>query len=138
MFAFLFVEGMNPFYQNISTFPTVPFTIVFALMMLYWAIAVLGLVDIGFLDFDAPEIDVEAAHLDVLAGLFLKFGLNGVPVTIVLTLVSMIGWLTSYYADHFLLAPNFSGFWEFTLGVPVFLGSLFVGVMCTSLIIKPI
>ncbi|MFQ3228949.1 DUF1449 domain-containing protein [Reinekea sp.] len=138
MFAVLFMKEMDPFYQNISSFPTVIFTVVFALMLLYWIVAVLGWVDIGFLDFGLPEIDGNIETVNVLAGLFLKFGLNGVPVTLVLTLVSMFGWLISYYADFYILTPYTSGFIEFLLGGCVFLGSLFISVLVTAQVIKPI
>lgn len=138
MFAVLFMKEMDPFYQNISSFPTVIFTVVFTLMLLYWVIAVLGWVDIGFLDFGLPEVDGSIETVNVLAGLFLKFGLNGVPVTLVLTLISMFGWLVSYYADYYLLTPYTSGVIEFFLGGVVFLGSLFIAILITAQIIKPI
>ncbi|MDN3648970.1 DUF1449 domain-containing protein [Reinekea marina] len=138
MFAVLFMKEMDPFYQNISSFPTVIFTIIFVLMLLYWVIAVLGLVDIGFLDFGLPEVEGSTETVNVLAGLFLKFGLNGVPVTVVLTLVSMFGWLISYYADHYLLMPYTSGVVEFLLGGVVLFVSLLLSALISAQVIKPL
>jgi len=55
MFAILLSERMDPFYQNISSFPTAIFTFLLAVVTLYWVVAVLGLVDIDVLDFDIPD-----------------------------------------------------------------------------------
>ncbi|MEN7344226.1 MAG: DUF1449 domain-containing protein, partial [Pseudomonadota bacterium] len=85
MFAILLSEKMNPFYENISSFPTIVFTILLVLTVLFWAGAVLGFVDLDILDFDADvgDLNADSSHAtpDVLAGLLLRFGLTGVPVT---------------------------------------------------------
>ena len=73
MFAIFLTEGMNPFYQNIASFPTVVFTFVLLLTLLYWLVAILGFVDIpdpAFMGFSA--IDAEGDGLDVA---FIEFGL---------------------------------------------------------------
>ena len=46
MFAILLTEGMDPFYQNIASFPTVFFTFFLLVTVLYWLAAVLGFVEI--------------------------------------------------------------------------------------------
>lgn len=146
MFAILLSEKMDPFYQNISSFPTVFFTFFLAVVALYWLVAVLGFVDIEILDFDIPDIDgelgVNTGHgmetPDVLAGLMLKFGLHGVPVTIILSLIALFGWLICYYIVHFVFAFIPGGILSFLAGVPVLLLSLYVSVMITALAIKPL
>ncbi len=50
---------MDPFYQNITSFPTVIFTFVLAICVLYWLLAVLGVVDIDVLDID---VDVDLGN----------------------------------------------------------------------------
>lgn len=146
MFAILLTEGMDPFYQNISSFPTVIFTFFLGVTLLYWVVAVLGLIDIEILDFDIPDAqgtldinpDTGLSTPDVLAGLMLRFGLQGVPVTIILSFIALFGWLISYYCAHFLLGFAPDGFLRFLLGIPIFAVALFLAVMLTAQVIKPV
>ncbi len=141
MFAILLSEGMDPFYQNIASFPTAVFTFMLLLCVLFWLAAVLGVIDIDFLDVDLPELGAEAgdfANPNALAGVLLRFGLQGVPVTIILSLVSLFGWLISYYAVHFLspLVPD--GILSFLVGVVIFIGALYVATLITGVMIRPL
>ena len=138
---------MDPFYQNIASFPTVFFTFFLAVTALYWLVAVLGFVEIDVLDFDIPDadgaLDVNTANNDmptpdVLAGLMLRFGLNGVPVTIIVSFISLFGWLLCYYIVHFVFAIIPGGILTFIAGVPVLLLSLYVSVIVTAQLIKPL
>lgn len=136
MFAVFLLEDMNPFYENISSFPTVIFTFFLGLALLYWIVAVLGMVDIEIFDFDLPEGDAGGSSPDVLAGLMLRFGLHGVPVTIILSFVFLFGWLISYYLSHFFLGWS-SGWMRLLVGLPVFIVALVAAALITSLILKP-
>ncbi len=148
MFAILLTEGMDPFYQNISSFPTVFFTFFLALTSLYWLVAVLGFVSIDILDFDLPDLDGDVSvdlgeapdltNANVLAGLMLRFGLQGVPVTIIVSLIGLFGWLICYYAVYFLFGWVPSGILQIVAGIPVLFVSLYAGVMITALVIKPL
>ena len=154
MFAILLTEGMNPFYQNISSFPTVFFTFFLALFTLYWLVAVLGFVSIDILDFDIPDIegadiggdvgdlDVgdtgDLTNANVLAGLMLRFGLNGVPVTIVVSLIALFGWILSYYSVHILFSFIPDGIFQYLAGLPILLVSLYLAAMMTAFAIKPL
>ena len=50
MLAILLSEKMDPFYLNISSFPTIFFSITLVFSMMFWCVSVLGLVDIDFID----------------------------------------------------------------------------------------
>lgn len=144
MFAILLTDNMDPFYQNISSFPTAFFTFFLLIIVLYWIVAVLGLVDLDILDFDIPDADgalnsdTGLSNANVLAGVMLRFGLYGVPVTIILSFVALFGWFICYYIVHFLFAFIPQGFLSFLAGIPVLLVSLYVSVMITATIIKPL
>lgn len=146
MFAILLSERMDPFYTNAGSFPTVVFTFLLLVCALYWLIAVLGLVDIEFLDFDMSGVDTdidagsgsEGFTGDVLAGLMLKFGLYGVPVTIIVSFIALIGWLASYFIVHFTFGIVPDGLLRYLAGLPVLAVSFFVAVMITAQLIKPL
>ncbi|MEE9424178.1 MAG: hypothetical protein V3V18_04280 [Methylococcales bacterium] len=145
MFAILLSKGMDPFYQNIASFPTAVFTFVLAVCVLYWLFAVLGVVDIDVLDIDGLDIDgadadlgtgSEASTANALAGVMLKFGLHGVPVTIIISFLSLFGWLVSYYGVHFLSTLIPSGMFRFLFGLLILIGAFWIAVLMTAIIIK--
>lgn len=144
MFAIFLTEGMDPFYQNISSFPTVFFTLLLLVVAFYWLVAVMGFVDIEMLDIDIPEIDASAeggsgsGGPDALAGLLLKLGLHGVPVTIIVTILTLIGWLISYYIVHFLFGIVPEGVLRYLAGIPVLVGSAYIAAIITAQVIKPL
>ena len=140
MFVILLSKNMDPFYQNISSFPTSVFTFVLAVCVLYWLIAVLGLVDIDVLDIEGLDVDFdtgsEVSAPNALAGVMLKFGLNGVPVTIILSFLSLFGWLLSYYSVHYLSPLIPQGLLYYVFGLLVLIGAFWIAVLLTAIIIK--
>ncbi len=140
MFAILLSEGMDPFYQNIASFPTAMFTFVLAICVLYWLLAVLGVVDLDILELDGLDTDFElgseASTADALTGVMLKFGLNGVPVTIIISFLSLFGWLASYYSVHFLSPFIPTGILYYLFGLLVLIAAFFLAVLLTAMIIK--
>ncbi|MDF1693670.1 MAG: DUF1449 domain-containing protein [Zhongshania sp.] len=144
MFAIFLMKDMDPFYQNISSFPTVIFTFLLAIVTLYWLVAVLGFVDLDFLDFSLPDADQLSAEghshttPDVLAGLMLRLGLQGVPVTVIVSLITLFGWFICYYAVHLMLSWLPAGILHFIVGLPILLASVYAAAMLTAQAIKPL
>lgn len=142
MFAIFLHESMTTFYQIIFSFPTVIFTVPLFVCLIYWLIAIFGFVDIEMLDIDMDG-DIDAADSvaaqNGITGLLMKFGLNGVPLTIILSLISVIGWITSYYIQYF-GAPLLPDFLLFSLALKVIalIVSVFAAILITAQVIKPI
>jgi len=142
MFAIFLHESMNPFHQTVTSFPTVIYTFLLVICAMYWIIAMLGMVDLEVLDMDMDgDIDIndslEAQH--GLAGVLFKLGLNGVPLTIILTIIAVLGWMLCYYAVYF-AGPFVPNFWplELLFEIAIFLTVTFVTILITAQIIKPI
>jgi hypothetical protein len=142
MFAIFFHVSMNPFHQTITSFPTVIYTVLLIICAMYWLIAMLGMVDLEILDFDMDgDIDANDSleAQNGIAGVLFKLGLNGVPLTIVLTIIAIIGWIACYYAIYWseALVPNF---WpvELAFELIIFFVITFFTIMLTAQIIKPI
>lgn len=145
MFAIFLSKGMDPFYQNIASFPTILFTFLLFIVLFYWLIAVLGMVDIDVLDVD---LDVDSGNggeggPNALAGMLMRFGLVGVPVTIVLSIVVLIGWLLCYYAVYFVgaLLPDLFApgtLIRYGIGLPIFGVVLFASLWITGFLIRPL
>jgi hypothetical protein len=139
MFAIFLSDKMDPFYQNIASFPTLFFTLILALCFVYWLVAVLGIVDLDALDIDMPEGDADASgSANGLAGLLLKLSLNGVPLTITISFLALFGWLISYFAVYFIFPILPDGLLEYLVGLPILIGSLYTSVLITAQVIKPL
>lgn len=142
MFAIFFHESMNPFHQTVTSFPTVIYTVLLALCALYWIVAVLGLVDIELLDIDMDG-DIDATDSieaqTGIAGLIYKLGLNGVPLTLVVSIIAIVGWLVCFYAVYF--GSSFiPEFWpiEIAIELAILIAGTYVTILLTAQIIKPI
>lgn len=142
MFAVFLHESMNPFHQTVTSFPTVIYTVLLIVCSLYWLVAVLGLVDIDIMDVDMDG-DIDAADSTAaqggIAGLLHRLGLNGVPLTIILTFIACIGWLLCYYATYFTahLIPDFALI-KITVGLVTFIVATYVTILITAQLIKPL
>ena len=87
---------MDRFLDAATAFPTAIFTTLLGVVLLYWLLALLGLVDLesGGLELD-PGHDLSGHDLGALAGAIVAFGLQGVPLSIALSLVVLVGWTLS-------------------------------------------
>lgn len=135
---------MNDFLLTIFSFPTVIYTVVLGVAALYWLCAALGLLELEVLDVDLPEVDgqlhahAEHSFAETFAGILLRLGLNGVPVTIVITFIAIVGWFISYYLSYFELVLLGYGWVRFVVGIPILIFSLYLAVLITAQLIKPL
>src|SRR5690606_232379 len=98
---------MREFLSVVFGFPTILYSLALAVVLVYWIAAIVGLVDFGerSIDLDIAEhADVSADDLGTIAGYVVAFGLSGVPFSIVVTLLVVIGWTLSTLAGIWLLA----------------------------------
>ena len=97
--------------------------------------------DAGGLDgadgLEAGDGGLDSSGVEGLAGVLLKLGLHGVPLTIVISLVTMIGWLVSYFG-YFYVSGRLAGAFGLLAGVGVLLAALAAGIFITSVIIRPL
>lgn len=123
---------------NILAYPVLPYTMLFALVLLYWLVAALGLVDVDAFDIEAPDLDIDGEGVEGIAGLLIRLGLNGVPLTVAITFVAFYGW--GLIATVCLLWGGFiEGFWmELLVGTPILLAATYVAIKLTSISIIPL
>jgi len=132
---------MEAFFANIFHYPTVFFTVILLVLGVYWFFAILGMIDIDVLDLDMDadvDMDVDLEGLTGLAGLLVTLGLTGVPVTVVVTLLSLLAWLVSYFVVHLFF------FWEpgslmgYLIGTAIVPLAIAVSIPVTAQLIKPL
>ena len=138
-------EAFLVFITNISLYPTIVFTGLVMFVTLYWVVSLLGLADMDSVDLGDVGGDVggdaDVSNLSstgFFTGLMLKFGLYGVPLIIILSLISLIGWLLSYLYTSFLHQNVDSGILYYVFGTGALVFVLVISMWLTGLIISPI
>ena len=127
---------MTEFLNTVLTFPTLVYSVPLAFCTVYWLLAATGIVD-----FDAVDgwltTDGDTAEPNVVAGMVARLGLSGVPMMLVLTVLSFFGWLITYFAQllflQFLPDPL-----RMLVGIGVLVAALLPGLLLTSLLLRPV
>lgn len=134
---------MELFLSNIFSFPTVIFTVPLIALMLFWLLAFAGLVDIEIfdtvIDTGADTGEVATSDTDITGGSWLEsLGLNGVPLTIVLTLVDIYAFAFTYLARKYLM-PLLDGMLTATaIGFIVAIFAVIIAIPISALCCKPL
>lgn len=124
---------MEAFLAVTFAFPTVIFTVLLAVAVIYWLISLLGLVD---LDSGDADVDIEAST--DFGGLMVTLGLQGVPLPLVLTLLFLSAWLLSYFADLLFGGLLGAGWGHVLFGLLVIPVALLIGLLVTSVLVRPL
>lgn len=97
---------MGNFIAATFGYPTAVWSVLLAIVLVYWLLALVGLVDFehsGF-DFDIEaQADAELENISTLASYVVAFGLNGVPFSVAVSLIVLYGWVLSCLAGMWLL-----------------------------------
>ena len=134
-------EAFLVFITKISLYPTIIFTGLVMFVTLYWVVSLLGMADMDSVDLGGSGGDADVSTLSstgFFTGLMLKFGLYGVPLIIILSLISLIGWLLSYLYTSFLHQYFDSGVLYYLFGTGALIFVLVVSMWLTGIIISPI
>ncbi|AEF90008.1 MULTISPECIES: hypothetical protein [Delftia] len=134
---------MSAFLQYAFGFPTFIFGALLLFMLLYWLIAMLGLLEVDSLDhwvlFDGSDHAHGVEHsVSALAGLLLKVGLGGIPLTVILTALFLMSWLASYVLCHFVPMPQGWTLVNLLTGSLVAAAAMVLGFAATVLLLRPL
>ena len=145
---------METFLINITSFPVVVFTFLLIIILCYWLMALVGVVDIELFDADIDidlDIDMEmqtdfetevsvdpnAEGLGGIAGFMLNWGLTGVPVTVVISLLIVTSWLICYLVVSILFPLIPFGFIKYTIGAGLLFVCFGLSIPLTAWSIRP-
>jgi len=137
MFAIFLHEGMNQFHQTATSFPTLIYTILLMICMAFWLVGLLGFGGFDTIDIDT-DFDADTGNPEGMAGFLLRYNLNHVPFTIILTFFALFGWILSFLIIVYLrpLIP----IWVLSnvFNVVVLVGSAYLSLLLTAQAIRPI
>jgi len=134
---------MNPdFWTTILTFPTVLFTVMLGVLLLYWVFVIIGALDLDIFTPDAEvdaDLDLEpdasaAGFTDLLSSL----GLGGVPFMIVLSLLVFFAWMLSVPATAYLVLTLPNTLAQLLMALLVLAGSLLGSLLITAQLVRPL
>ena len=129
---------MTEFLTTALTFPTLLYSILLAFCVVYWLLAATGLVDIDAIDgLLSGDGGGDSHHATDSAGLLARLGLGGVPIMIVLTVLSFFGWMATYFV-HLLVLQHLPAPLRLLGGIATLVGALVPGVFVTSLLLRPV
>lgn len=139
---------METFLTNITTFPVVVFTFLLIIVLFYWLMAMIGIVDIDLFDTNI-EIDIttdyetevsinpDAEGLSGIAGFMLNWGLTGVPITVVISLLIVTSWLICYIVVSLIFPLVPFGIIKYVLGAGLLIVCFAVSIPVTAWSIRP-
>lgn len=98
---------MDTYLEILSTYPTAVYTVLLAVVTVYWLLSAVGMLGMdtldGLLGLDAVGDGADSADSGALASLLNKFGLGGVPLMVVFTFIALVGWSVCYLTELHLL-----------------------------------
>ena len=127
---------MTSFLDAALAYPTMIFTALLVVVLFYWLLAIVGLVDFesGGLEIDADlQADADVGDLGTLAGFLVALGINGVPFSIVVSLLVLISWTFSCLLGMWLLTLLLSA----VAGTAVLLLCPLLALPITARLIRP-
>jgi magnesium-transporting ATPase (P-type) len=124
---------MNEFIQIILNFPTLFYTVLLSFISLFWLSTILGLADIDTLDGNV-DLDVDAdPAANTLAVWLNKFKLEGIPLTITLSLIILTSWVLCFLGVYFIY-PHLPTGW---VGVAIGFWLIVLTPIMAAIIISP-
>jgi hypothetical protein len=110
---------MSDFVHAALSFPAVIFSFLLAVVVIYWLLVLIG------------TLDVEIGDLDLADGI----GLGGVPATISVSVLTVVGWFVSLVGTVLLES---AGVLRVVLGIGVVVVALVAGLFAAGFVAKPL
>lgn len=131
---------MIGFLDAATSFPSVIYTVLLGVVLVYWLLSLIGIVDID----SGPVIEAEL-HTDAdvdeigdLASYLVGLGLNGVPFSVVLSLLVLVSWTVTCLAAMWLLPLVPTSLLRGIAGLAVMLVALALAIPVTARLIRPL
>jgi hypothetical protein len=135
---------METFLQITLSFPTVAYSLLLIVVSVQWLLSALGVLEIDALDGlfagDGGHLGgaAEGATHGGVGGLLMKFGLHGIPVMVILTLIAIVGWSVCYFVDLYLLRHLPGGAIGALAGTATAIGGLLLSIPVARIVLAPV
>lgn len=147
---------MEVFVKVATSFPTVVYSVLLLVVTVHWLLSALGILELDALDGLLPDdIGVDGAHAahgahgahgthgshgdhGSFGGFLMKFGLHGVPVMVVFTIIAIVGWLFCYFVDLHLLSRMQDGVLGALAATATIIGGLLLSIPVGRMVLAPV
>jgi hypothetical protein len=126
---------VNEFLHTALGFPTIVYSMLLAVCVLYWMLASTGLADGDSVD--ALVGDGDAPDAGAAAAMISKLGLDGVPIMVMATALVFTAWLGTYFV-HLLVLGDLPEGVRTLAGIGTLVGVLVPAVAVTSVALRPV
>ena len=137
----------------LTSFPTAVPTVLLVILLIYWSLSIIGLVDLGDnLEIhhghdvdggghdahDGSQPDGDTAELHTLAGYLVAMGLGGVPLSIVASLLVFFTWLFCALLQQYVLVLVPGDALKMGLGVGILMLSAGLSIPVAVQLVRPL
>lgn len=130
---------MGGFIDAAFGYPTAIYSALLGVVLFYWVLALVGLVDFESSDIDWDvQADGDIGEISTLATYVVAMGLNGVPFSIVVSLIVLVAWTISCLAGMWVLPLVPTTLLNLVAGTAVLLMSLALSILATARIVRPL
>lgn len=131
---------MISFYDAALSFPTAIYTTLLGVVIVYWVLALVGIVDFESTNLEIHQELHADAHVDEvsdLASYLVALGLNGVPFSVVFTLLTLFAWTATCLAAMWVLPLVPTALLRSIAGLGVLIGAFGLALPLTARMIRP-
>jgi hypothetical protein len=124
-----------------TAFPTAIYTVLLGVVLVYWLLAIIGLVDFesSGIDLDIEtHADASVDDMGTIASYVVAFGLHGVPFSIVVSLLVLVGWTLTFLAGVTLLTWVPTDILKWLVGLVVLLVAFALSIVITARLVRPL
>ncbi|WP_454909021.1 ubiquinone biosynthesis protein [Variovorax gossypii] len=134
---------MGDFMGAVTGYPTAIYTVLLGVVVIYWLLAMLGMVDIEHsgLDVDVgvhTHADGDANDIGHLASFVVAFGLNGVPFSVAVSLLVLVSWTVCCLGGEWLLPLVPTLPLQLLAGTVLLVASAVIAIPVTAVAIRPL
>ncbi|WP_418128623.1 ubiquinone biosynthesis protein [Variovorax sp. 375MFSha3.1] len=134
---------MGDFLGAVTGYPTAIYTVLLGVVVIYWVLAMLGMVDIEHsgLDVDVgvhTHADGDASDIGHLASYVVALGLNGVPFSVAVSLLVLVAWTVSCLGGEWLLPLVPTMALQLLAGTALLVASAVIAIPITAVAIRPL
>lgn len=150
---------MDEFLSVATSFPTAVYTVLLCVVTVHWLLSALGILEIDTLDGLMPDHigadglhgahgahgahahhahDGHGAEHGGMSGLLMKFGLHGVPIMVVITIIAIVGWASCFFFDLYVLGPAKLGALGVVADIATVVGGLLLSIPVARVVLSPV
>ena len=129
---------MVSFLSNILVFPTIFYTGLLALVVLYWLNSIIGLANFDSIETNLEtEPDVDVGDVSGLASWLTKFRLDGIPFTLTLSFIIFFSWIFCFFMVEIFIRDFDSEWVRIALGFWGIILSPVLAIPVTAILLSP-